>query len=272
MIIPIQRETSLKLPPRPENFTDEALKVRPDYDGLLYWGRGHSIMQLPHLCYTWRHLEEAFEATRKPIGDLGACFSTLGLEGLLRGIDIVPVDVTLLARSKQYLSGIIGGFEEVLPYYRGQVEFPAGFEPSRLISQREFAPEKLLQHGDRVLQSALVTDIAEMQVPDRAFSITIAHESVPKHSATKEEFLHRQLPQILRVTELEARIFPLAMHKTSRDSLSEVYRFSRDEAALHAVARKLGFSFQLVSPYEFIAGESSPTSMGQPLLGIFTRH
>ena len=78
-----------------------AIIRRPDYQALEWKGEDSSCQVLPHCLLTWAKLRKAFEETGKPIGDLGASYSTLATEGVLQGVPIVPVDLMQPYRENQ---------------------------------------------------------------------------------------------------------------------------------------------------------------------------
>lgn len=140
-----------------------------------------------------------------------------------------------------------------------------------------------------------------MLLPDRFFSATILTHSVPKHSALSREFLQKQLPEILRVTDTRAYMTPMQVLRADKygethyDILHDYYY---DEESLREVAAQHGFSVELYSTlyvdgrlkylmstsstdhpilegsgtfFEFSEGSMSPVSAGAGCAAIFIR-
>jgi hypothetical protein len=66
----------------------------------------------------------------------------------------------------------------------------------------------------KVMDKCIVADLAEISLKDRSLSITISHDSLPKHSPDLKTFLEKQIPEILRITDSIAYIYPMSIYKT----------------------------------------------------------
>ncbi|MFH1253698.1 MAG: hypothetical protein V1664_05240 [Candidatus Uhrbacteria bacterium] len=261
--------------------------------------------------------KKIFNETKKPIADLGASFSSLAVEGFLRGIDIIPVD-----RNYDNVSGGEPGSGTVkskkrewygirVPEHFGNTEFFkdaygksfGDYGPARRIKNcfaldRAVSFENLCAAANAVQEKLVCASIDRLPFNDQGLSMAVAHDSVPKHSENFEAFLQKQLPEILRVTDRVALIYPMAIYKTfkrtftpesgdpeacykdedvTREVLEETHALYKDPEAIQKirnVAEGLGFDFTL---------EASKTLKNKPWdgyveepdercqVGVFTR-
>ena len=285
-----------------------ALHRRSDYHGLVWSSDCHSLEILPQVNLTWADLRTFKQPGEiqpvqarilKPIGDLGASTSTFAAECALRGIPCVPIDLQVSFEMSDYRSIVREGMNKLRDHYCGIREWPVGFEHTEIIARHQWD----IRCNEAISQAQgcyLRADIAHIPLPDRCFSVTIVNDAVPKHSATFEAFLQEQLPEILRVTEQRAVIFPLAIFKSSikewvgnawrqdvvrnegklRDGTQrEILRLETalfaDQKALMricAVAEQQGFSFKLQRSVQApVPGHPEQDLGNVPALGVFTR-
>jgi len=169
----------------------------------------------------------AWLQTGRPIGDLCSSYSTLPTEGELRGTPIVPLDILYMYREWKYSSTVA----------------------SMLRANDHLHPDvssAALSHAiNNVMSHYLASDIAAIPLPEEYFSITIVHDGVPKHSATIEDFLYKQLPEILRVTTLQAYIYPLHSIESEKSVVqgSELsVEHSNFYQEMESIAEDFGFS------------------------------
>ena len=79
------------------------LKKREDFESLRnYQGADRSPDIFPHLNLSWRQIKRLYKETGKPVGDLGASFSTLPVEGELQGVKVYPVDILHMQGRDRY--------------------------------------------------------------------------------------------------------------------------------------------------------------------------
>lgn len=197
-----------------------------------YVGWDIAAEQLPHFGLSWELLAEVTRETGLPAADLGSCISPYPVEAALRGIPVIPIDMRYgelpaHASHRYYVDSII----------------------QRMHSARILPTDHLhlAEVLDQVSKSRLACSADEITVPDRSFCIVSAHDCVPKHSKGLDHFITRELPEILRVTDQAAYIYPFAVYRTNKaDQLVEAHALYQDEAVLARVeetAKRLGFCF-----------------------------
>lgn len=269
-------------------------------------GDDDSFKILPHLNLDWKRVGDMYAKTGKPIVDLGASFSTLPTEGALRSIEIVPLD-TMHERDKPtYSSKVFEQFNDwkLRAAYNGglgQPTLPFGVQFRMGIEKPFDAYWEEVKKAIKVAESRYIAaDIGKIPREDRSFSISIAHESVPKHSTSLEKFLDVELPEILRVTDTAAYMYPLAIYKTTRkhvpqgtygshkigsrtvlDELVESVPMYQDTDILERIrvlAEARGFEFKVerakeitTVPHEIKNDALTPRSESKVQLAVFTR-
>lgn len=198
----------------------EYIKKREDKESLRWVGFDSSLGIFPNLNLDWQQVEKIFKETKKPIGDFGSSFSPLPVEGELRGINIVSVDLMHEYNKDRYefhLGNHLrrGYVKELYIKSRPMIRIPETMEPpERIESDRyEGEIEKAIKKVAR--EKLIVADIAHLPLEDRSLSIVILHDTLPKHSPDLETFLEKQLPEILRVTDRAAYIYPMSVYKTT---------------------------------------------------------
>src|SRR3989338_6847224 len=78
------------------------IEKRKDKESLKWLWSGSSFEFFPNLNLDWQQLSKIYENSKKPIGDLGSSFSTLSVEGELRGINILPIDIMYESNRSRY--------------------------------------------------------------------------------------------------------------------------------------------------------------------------
>lgn len=192
------------------------VEKREDKESLKWVGEDQSFEMFPHLNLDWRQLKEVYDTSKKPVGDLGSGFSTIPVEGELRGIDIIPVDITHEADRSRYEEIMQKNFQfgAVNSVYERN-ELPENFrETMGLVKRVENYWETVDAAIEKVMDKYIVADLSRIPLADRSLSITITHDTLPKHSKDLKTFLEQQLPEILRVTDQTAYIYPISIYKT----------------------------------------------------------
>lgn len=263
-------------PPPAADLSEEALRRRPDFPALSYWGMDHSLDVLAHVRLTWDDLNAAAEEFGKPIADLGASFSSLALEGRLRGVPVTALDISFDLNRRQYEHGVLVGLRPLIEYYREPGRFPPGFAPRNPIDQDALQEHALRAQARGVLNEGVLCDFCSIPLPDRHFALSLAHDSVPKHAPDLEVFLERQLPEILRVTDGEARLYPMSLFKTLNpgtlhEHLAEIVRLEQRIDEVAAVASSCGFSFELQRGQEWPRSGGSAVKRADSQVAVFTR-
>ncbi len=284
--------------------TPEQIRARPDREGLEYRGSECSAEVLPRLGLSWATLAALRSTCPNPIGDFGAAFSSFAVEGALRQIGIVPVDIHAPPALDRYAQQIEFSLRPVVGVYGGVrslgSEFDAGVTIARSAQQLE---SRLSAAVSQVHAQYVHADIAQLPFEDRFFSLSVAHHSVPKHSGSLDAFLKFQLPELLRVTAQQLRIVPLALYETeyveeggtsggrhrvskadwrqlpaSRRSYDLVeslplYREQSRVDEVAAVAERAGFRLTLISPRPALVVRAGvpPERIEQGSLAVFTR-
>lgn len=259
---------------------------------------------LPHLSLDWKKLKEVAESSGKPIADLGASYSSLAAEGVLRGIEIIPVDSAYDKKTREYYPiAVYEHLANTKRYHRAYEEAGYGYgawQEERWCSKARISGEDL-GRAIKVAQGKLVTATADkLPFKDRALSMAIAHDSVPKYSPNLDTFLQKQLPEILRVTDKIVLIYPMAIYKpttktftpeggdleaarkdesVAREVLEETHALYKDSAAIQKIteaAERLGFTFTLEVGGKLKDTPDNDLFMdgardAEPMLGVFTR-
>ncbi|OGF02895.1 MAG: hypothetical protein A3J07_01455 [Candidatus Doudnabacteria bacterium RIFCSPLOWO2_02_FULL_49_13] len=196
----------------------EYIKKREEKESLRWAGFDSSLDIFPHLNLDWKQVEKTFRESKKPIGDLGSSFSSLPVEGELRGIDIVSVDLMHEYNRDRYEFHLGNTFSRgaVKDLYisHPSVIVPGAMEPNERI-ERDHYEESVGKAVKEAQDKMIVADIARLPLKDRSLSITILHDTLPKHSPDLKTFLEKQLPEILRVTDQTAYIYPMSIYKTT---------------------------------------------------------
>jgi hypothetical protein len=284
--------------------TPEQIRARPDREALEYRGSNCSAELLPGLGLSWATLSALRSTCPNPIGDFGAAFSSFAVEGALRQIGIVPVDIHAPPVLDRYTEQMEFSLRPVVGVYGGVRslghEFDSGVTVSRLPHELE---SRISRAVEQTHARYVHADIAHLPFEDRFFSLSVAHHSVPKHSGSLDTFLKYQLPELLRVTAQELRIVPLALYETEyvelggpfgerqRVSKAEwrqlpdnrrhydlieslpLYRDQSKVDKVAAVAERAGFRLTLASPKLALVGRAGvpPEGIQQGSLAVFTR-
>lgn len=182
------------------------IEKREDKESLKWLWSGSSFEFFPNLNLDWQQLSKIYENSKKPIGDLGSSFSTLSTEGELRGINILPIDIMHEANKSRYRGILEKRFQyaDLRDVYQKKSE---GESNKNYLECVEAAIQK-------VMDKCIVADLAEIPLKDRSLSIAIVYDSLPKHSPDLKTFLEKQFPEILRVTDQVAYIYPMSIYKT----------------------------------------------------------
>jgi hypothetical protein len=280
-----------------DNLHGEALYLyqNPDYEGPKakeeqeeWKGYDSSSEIFPHLGISWYDLKRLAEELGKPIVDLGASRSSLATEGVLRGVNIIPVDRAYTDKLKEAYAKVVHdgigtnqGFMRT--YVHRRFDNP---DPRR----QGLTPQEISVACKAAGAKAVMAEIKQLPFEDRGVAMAIAHDSVPKHSKDFDTFLTDELPEILRVADKIVRLYPMAVfkeHKVRIDSygrqfkprdepgkawveekmvLEEAQALYKDADAIQRItetAERLGFTFALE------AGGRQKDE--QPMLGVFTR-
>ena len=143
--------------------------------------------------------------------DVGASFSTVALQATFHSIPIYSTDLRCDTNRHVFLSNILRGIEPFKERYSASGRLPEGFA-CYPIEPHEW--QACLQHGIKQVSERMVQCAADRiltpsgsRAPDRSFSVVFSHHAVPKYSNT-ESFLKAELPELLRVTDRELRLFP----------------------------------------------------------------
>lgn len=194
----------------------EYIEKREDKESLRWVGFDSSLDIFPHLNLNWKQVEKIFRESKKPIGDLGSSFSPLPVEGELRGIDIISIDLMHEYNKDRYVSHLFKIFRRgaVKNLYISGFRAPEIWEPNERIESDRYE-DRVENAIKKVQERMIVADIAHIPLSDRDLSIAILHDTLPKHSPNLQTFLEKQLPEILRVTDQAAYIYPISMYETT---------------------------------------------------------
>ena len=208
----------------------------------------------PHLNLNWREVKQIYKKTGKPIGDLGASFSTLPVEGELQGVKIYPVDIMHMQGRDRYESILEMRMinARMGDAYKGKfVGLDNNGNPFKLtdlpITSEDYAA-KVYGAIEKAKANYVVADLSKISVADNFFSLTILHDSLPKHSTNWNTFIDQQLPEILRVTGSAAHIYPMGIYKTEDRELVESDPLFENPEVLEKIkmtAKVHGFNFNL---------------------------
>lgn len=196
------------------------IEKRGDKEGLKWCGHDNSFEIFPHLNLDWEQLSKIYKKSGKPIGDLGSSFSTIPVEGELRGIDILPIDIMHEANKSRYQGIMEENFQYgVLDRVYDKQRWYTSKLPDE--TQKTMGTDKPLENYwegvraaiQKVMDKFIVADLSNIPLKDRSLSVTIASDSIPKHSSDLKTFLEKQLPEILRVTDQVAYIYPMSIYK-----------------------------------------------------------
>lgn len=196
------------------------LEKRSDKEHLKWHGQESSLEFFPHLNLNWKQIKKIYSESNKPVGDLGASFSTLPVEGELRGIDILPIDIMHGYHRWRYQGEMEKEFE-YLPIRniydqnrRQYLKMPKEMQEAMGI---ENPPQDYWKAVDeaikKVMDKYIVADLAHIPLEDKSLSISIVHDVLPKHSPDFKTFLEKQLPEILRVTDQAVYIYPMVIYE-----------------------------------------------------------
>jgi len=286
-------------------------ETKEDREGPQWRGYDSSFEIFPHLRLDWKTLKQVAEESGKPIADLGSSFSSLPTEGVLRGIEIIPVDLAYKYEKirRSYPEDVFVH----TAYYNKRYKMVSEetWRMQKDARREKWETESPVSSNDlwKAVQAAsakcVAADANQLPFGDRSLSMVIAQDSVPKHSPDLNTFLSKQLPETLRVTDRAVHLYPLAIYKTvlktftpesgdiqairagrpvSRDVLEETLAIYKDPEALARVtevAERFGFSFALktggsLKTLDF-SNAIGPGLFDQgpddpePMLGVFTR-
>lgn len=196
----------------------EYIKKIEERESLRWVGFDSSIDILPHLNLDWKQIEKIYRESKKPIGDFGSSFSTLPVKAELRGIDLESVDLMHEYNKDRYEFHLGNAFRRgtVKDLYINSptARMPETMEPNTRIEKDDY--EEKVEMAIRAAQGKMIAgDLAHIPLNDRSISIAILHDAVPKHSPDLQTFLEKQLPEILRVTDRAAYIYPISIYKTT---------------------------------------------------------
>lgn len=196
----------------------EYINKREEKESLRWVGSDSSLDIFPHLNLDWKQIEKIIKKSQKPIGEFGSSFSPIPVEGELRGIDILSVDLMHEYNKDRYefhLGNIFRrGYEKELYISQPTFSVPKTMEPNERI-ERDHYEERVEEAIKKVMKERLiVADIAHLPLEDRSLSIVMLHDTLPKHSPNLQTFLEKQLPEILRVTDQTVYIYPMSIYKT----------------------------------------------------------
>jgi hypothetical protein len=258
------------------------LKRREDFERLRdYQGDDNSMEIFPHLNLNWWQIKKAFKESGKPIADLGASFSTLPVEGELQGVKIYPVDIMHMQGRKRYehILSMRMFNARMCNAYTGRL---LGFDKYGNERRMTKNPIKGMEYDRKVYDGIekakanyIVADLSKIPLADGFFSITIAHDSLPKHSKDWDAFITEQLPEILRVTNSTAYVFPMGIYKTEdRDLVEQDALFNNSDALkrIQNVAASHGFTFKLEkASYRSTSGAGRDEEEDDARSGVFER-
>lgn len=217
----------------PIHIPKEVLIERENFEGLQFTGNDSSSEIFPHLGLSWEHLLASHKDTGLPIADIGSGFSSFPAEAYLKGIPVIPIDVMYPHRVSSYGSQVWNKLCEV-----------RNCDSSFTYSDTEM--NDALSIIEKRLLACTVDDIP---LPSQTFSVTVAHDCVPKHSSNLCDFIEYQLPGILEVTYESAHIYPLEMHQAvSGGDLELVRDLVKDKEAYSLIkktADENGFDFHI---------------------------
>lgn len=236
------------------------IEKREEKENLKWFGRGTSFEIFPHLNLNWQQLNEIYmKSNKKPIGDLGSSFSTIPAEGELRGINILPIDIMHESNKSRY-QGILekdfqyGALKEVYKkrgYYERQIpeETQKTMGTETPLENYEEGVETAIK---KVIDKYILADFANIPLKDRALCVSIVSDSIPKHSPDLKTFLEKQLPEVLRVTDQVAYIYPIAIYKVilweAIDNSYDPEKFDREKDDPETVFEEL-YSWKKVSDF-----------------------
>lgn len=255
------------------------LKKREDFESLRnYQGADNSMEIFPHLNLSWWQIKQLYAKTGKPIGDLGASFSTLPVEGELQGVKVYPVDIMHMQGRDRY-EGILEARminARMGDAYAGKVVgLDANGSPFKItnspLTGRDYGV-KVYDAIEKAKANYIVADLEKIPVTDNFFSVTVLHDSLPKHSQDWDTFIQEQLPEILRVTDSAAHIYPMGIYKTEDRELIESDPLFDNFAVLEkitAIASSQGFNFSLRPG--LLTGHRTLEKESEPRNGVFEK-
>jgi len=94
------------------------------------------------------------------------------------------------------------------------IQMPETMEPNERI-ERDHYEERVGEAIKEAQDRMIVADLAYIPLKDRSLSIVILHDTLPKHSPDLQTFLGKQLPEILRVADQTAYIYPISIYETT---------------------------------------------------------
>jgi hypothetical protein len=220
-----ERERLLGRPPGPEVRASSEKPTGPDLgdrgeppaeqrlrNPFRYRGYTAAESILSNMGISFTELKNDHDRFGKPVLDVGASASTLAFEGAYRDIRVFMTDPTYDLANPIFFKVLRWNIEKLKDSYTTPQSFGPDFEVKPL------KPENWDSYVDLAIQQlsanrfkCLASEIRNQQgarMPDRSFSTTLAHTSVPEYSP-KEVFLQQQLPELLRVTEHRVVLFPL---------------------------------------------------------------
>lgn len=238
-----------------------------------FMGKGSAFEVLPALALDFDTLGQRYLESRKPALDVGASFSTVALQATFHSIPIHSTDLRCDNNRHIFLANIRRGMEPFKEIYTDLNRLPAGFR-CYPVAPREW--EDCLNFGIKQVNERMVQCGAERilmpsgaPAPDRCFSVVFSHHAVPKYSTT-ELFLRAELPEMLRVTDRELRLFPLLSAGPGDEMLHLPLSVNRQ--CLEHVANSCGFDLEIsISPMMQGGATTGTVEPGFDMLGVFRR-
>jgi hypothetical protein len=281
-----ERERLLGRPPGPEVRTSSEKPTGPDLGDRgeppaeerlrnPFGYRGYTAAEpiLSNMGISFTELKNDHDRFGKPVLDVGASASTLAFEGAYRDIRVFMTDPTYDLANPMFFEALRWNIEKLKDSYTTPRSFGAGFEvaafkPEHWDAYVDLAIQQISADRSKCFASAICNQQGE-QMPDRFFSTTLAHISIPKYSH-KEVFLHKELPELLRVTEHRVVLSPLVTAGPGQELIH--LAGSKERETLDKVVHDHGFAMELrQSPTYTSKVANAEAPPGFDIVGVFVR-
>lgn len=228
---------------------------------------------LSNMGISFTELKNDHDRFGKPVLDVGASASPLAFEGAYRDIRVFMTDATYDLANPRFFETLRWNIEKLKDSYTTPRSFGSGFEVAALKPEHwdtyvELAIQQISVDRSRCFASEICNQQG-VRMPDRSFSTTLAHISIPKYSR-KEVFLHQELPELLRVTEHRVVISPLVTAGPGQELIH--LAGSKEREVLDKVVYDHGFTMELrQSPTYTSKVANAEAPPGFDIVGVFVR-
>lgn len=238
-----------------------------------YLGHTTAVDVLSNLGITFKELEIDSQRFNKPILDVGASASTFAFEAAYRDMRVFMTDPQYNLENPNFFKSLRWSIDKLKDSYTTPHSFGPGFEVQALKPQLwDRYVDLIIKNISADRSKCSASEIRNQQgvrMPDRYFSTTLAHTSIPKYSP-KEVFLQKELPELFRVTDHRVVLFPLVTAGPGQELIH--LQGSKEREALDRVVRAHGFAMELRQSPTYTSkvakGEAPP---GFDIVGVFVR-